>query len=147
MIEAIPNERSVRFKMGDFFLGFYDRTGLSVPSDVKKDTYAVCHLWSARCLVFLTEPTKFIETALVDQGLVTPKQRDKYMFMEEDLDVTLTVLWTEKDTYLMAHYTRLILNTATLFFCGTGARIAAIFPEAKDKYKKGLRYKVLSMTP
>jgi hypothetical protein len=58
MIEAIPNERSVRFKMGDFFLAFYDRTGLSVPLDVKKDTYAVGHLLSARCLIQLTKPLK-----------------------------------------------------------------------------------------
>jgi hypothetical protein len=64
------------------------------------------------------------------------------MSMEEDVDMTLTVLWTEKDTHPIAECTRLQISLTILFFCSTGARIGTIFPEGGKKYEKGLRYKV-----
>lgn len=84
---------------------------------------------------------KFIETALGKQSLVTPKQREKCALIE-DLDMTLTVLWTEKDTHPMAECTRVQISPAILFLCSTGARIGIIFPEGGKKHEKGLRYKV-----
>lgn len=75
--------------------------------------------------------------------MVTPKQRVKYLFMDEDLDVTLTALWTERDTYPITNCTRVQITAATLFFVGTGARIAAVFPKGPDRGIKGLRYEVL----
>jgi hypothetical protein len=63
------------------------------------------------------------------------------VLMEEDLDMTLTVLWTE-DTHPMAECTRVQISLAILIFCSTGATIGRIFPEGGKKHEKGLRYKV-----
>jgi hypothetical protein len=96
-----PTTRYLRFKIGNFSNRLCDCTGLSTSVEVKEDVYVIGFppkFWSEHP----DGHHKFINTALVKEGRSTLEQREKCMFMEENSDIALTDLRTEKGSYALA---------------------------------------------
>ena len=74
--------------------------------------------------------------------MVSGKIKPKYLFGKKEFIQFTTTFWTTDDATFVHPRNKVQIPFIISVFCWTGARVGAFFPNADDKEKAGLRYRV-----